>query len=290
MIQLNHLLHPVRSAKSACRLITAMANRRALERQLRAIPRGQREQCWCKGDLLPFRWHPGYGLCAKCGCYVNRYPPSDFQKLYSSELYWHVAQRYYGYLPIESRADLYRRDGRLAYWLRLIERYSPSRGTVSEVGCAPGILMAELQSQGYECFGVEPDEKTADWIRRHMRVNVRAGLFPGVQLPNCDLFLAFDVIEHAPFPDQFMQEVARLLNPGGVAIIQTPVERYGYEPPFGKAFESAFKDFEHLFLFSNKAIEELARLSGLEITSLDERLWLHHEICVFKKPQWSLGR
>jgi hypothetical protein len=82
-----------------------------------------------------------------------------------------------------------------------------------------------------------------------------------------------------------MQEVARLLNPSGIAIIQTPIERYGYNPPFGEAFTSAFKEFEHLFLFTKKAMEMLAERSGLEIIPADERLWLHHEICIFRKPR-----
>jgi len=50
-------------------------------------------------------------------------------------------------------------------------------------------------------------------------------------------------------------------------------------------FESTFKGFEHLFLFTNKAMEMLAEYSSLEVISLDERLWLHHKICIFRKPR-----
>lgn len=285
MIRLRHILHPVRSAKSLYHRASTAMYRRLAEHQFRNIRRGQRDRCWCGGELLPFKWHPGYGVCANCGCYVNRRPPIDLKGLYSSRLYWHIMQKYYGYPPIESRAELYKRDGRLDYWLHLVQRYGPPQGTVIEVGCAPGILLAELQAKGYQCIGVEPDEKTANWVRQNMKINVRAGLFPGIELPNCDLFLAFDVIEHSPYPDKFMREVGRLLNPGGIAIIQTPVERYGYNPPFGEKFKSAFKEFEHLFLFTNKAMEMLAERSGLEIVTLNERLWLHHEICVFRKPR-----
>jgi 2-polyprenyl-3-methyl-5-hydroxy-6-metoxy-1,4-benzoquinol methylase len=205
------------------------------------------------------------------------------QQLYSFSLYWYIIQRYHNNPTIEQRADCYKKEGRLDYWLQLIQRYGPTHGTVIEVGCAPGILLAELQSRGYKCIGVEPDEKTANWIRQHMKVDVQVGFFPDIDLPNCDLFLAFDVLEHSPSPDRFMQKVSYLLNPGGIAIIQTPIERYGYDPPFGEAFRSAFKEFEHLFLFTNKSIEMLAKYSNLEIIASNERLALHHEICVFKK-------
>lgn len=284
MVRLQHFLHPIDSSRALCRVASKMVFASLVERRLRRIPRGQRERCWCGGELLSFKWHSSYGVCAQCGCYVNRRPPIDLQSFYSSELYWNLIQKSYGYPPIGSRGEQYRKDGRLSCWLQTVERYGPTSGRVIEVGCAPGVLLAELKARGYECMGVEPDQKTASWIRENVGIDVQAGLFPGIQLPSCDLFLAFDVIEHSPSPDQFMLEIARLLNPGGVAIIQTPIERYGYEPPFGEAFQSAFKEFEHLFLFTNRAIEELAQRSGLVIASLDERLWLHHEICVFRKP------
>lgn len=284
MTLLRHILHPLCSAKSLYHKISLSLYRRLAKRQFRNIQRSNRDRCWCGGKLLPFKWHPDYGVCAECGCYVNRYPPVDLKKLYSSRLYWHVMQKCYGYPPIEQRAELYKKDGRLDYWLQLIRRYGRPTGTVIEIGCAPGVLLAELQTKGYQCIGVEPDEKTADWIKQNMKIDVKTGLFPEIELPDCDLFLAFDVIEHSPYPNQFMQAVARLLNPGGIAIIQTPIERYGYEPPFGKAFESAFKELEHLFLFTDRSMEMLAKLSGLEIVASNERLWLHHEICIFRKP------
>ena len=123
-----------------------------------------------------------------------------------------------------------------------------------------------------------------NWIQKNMNVYVRTGLFPDVELPNCDIFLAFDVLEHSSNPDGFMREVTRLLNPGGIAIIQTPVDRYGYNPPFGDQFNKAFLDYEHLFLFTNRAMTLLAERSGLKVISLDESWALLHEINIFMKP------
>jgi len=266
-------------------MIRRLLERYFAERQICSkIRRGHVTHCWCGGELLPFKWHPSYGVCAECGCYVNRHPPLNLKELYSFDFYWHIVQKFHGNLPIEQRAKAYKADGRVDYWLKLIQYYGPPHGTVIEVGCAPGILLSELQAKGYECIGVEPDRKTAEWIQQNMKVKVRSGFFPDIDLPNCDLFLAFDVLEHSPNPDRFMQKIAQLLNPGGIAIIQTPIERYGYEPPFGEAFKSAFKEFEHLFLFTNKAMEMLADLSGLEIIEANERLCCHHEICIFRKP------
>ncbi|CDM65081.1 Methyltransferase domain [Pyrinomonas methylaliphatogenes] len=284
-MHLRHFSHPIRSAKSLYRKVSMAVYRCLAERQFRNIRRGQRDRCWCGGELLPFKWHPSYGVCANCGCYVNRRPPlpEELKRLYSFNLYWLTRQRLKGHPTIEHRPENDLSDGRVAYWLGLIERYGPSVGRVVEVGCGHGVLLAELKARGYECVGVEPGEQTAEWTRQNMGIDVRAGFFPEVDLPKCDLFLAFDVIEHSPEPEAFMKGAAQLLNPGGVAIIQTPINRYDYQPPFGERFEAAFDDIEHLFLFTDKAMQELARRSRLQIVSMTERLWLHHEICVFGK-------
>ena len=80
-----------------------------------------------------------------------------------------------------------------------------------------------------------------------------------------------------------MKRAAELLNPGGMAIIQAPIDRYTYAPTFGKRFEDAFDDLEHLFLFTDKAIRALAEFSGLNVVSLDETLWLMGELAVLRK-------
>jgi 2-polyprenyl-3-methyl-5-hydroxy-6-metoxy-1,4-benzoquinol methylase len=183
---------------------------------------------------------------------------------------------------IEHRHALDQSDGRLEHWLSIVDRYGLPSGRVIEAGCAHGSFLAEMQKRGYECVGVEVDEATAMWAREHMGLDVRAGLFPDVELPSCDLFAAFDVLEHSPKPIEFMRGVAELLRPGGIAIIQTPVEHYEVEPPFGKNFRQTFDDVEHLFLFSETGISRLADMADLTIVA-EEQWRISHEITIFKK-------
>lgn len=222
-------------------------------------------------------------MCAKCGTYVNKFPPvqEDLEKLYSLNRYWRTRQRLKRFPTIDGRATLYRSDGRLKLWLDLIEKYGPGSGKVIEVGCAPGILLEELSARDYDCTGVEISGDVANWMRAK-GIDVRAGFFPGINLPQCHLFLAFDVLEHSPCPVEFLREAGRHLVPNGVAIIQTAIDRYDYQPPFGPRFDM-FDDLEHLFLFTDKAIEALSIEAGLEIVSLREGLWLGGEACVFRK-------
>lgn len=283
---LRHLAHPVRTARSVRRRVAARLIRRTHARDLQQIARSERERCWCGGELREFPWHSGYGVCIDCGCYVNRRPPTQesLQRLYGFDLYWHDRVRSKGQAGIEQRLVRDRTDGRLDYWLGLVERFAPRAERVVEVGCGHGVLLQELQRRGRRCVGVEPDPRTADWTSHAAGVEVRSGLFPDVEVPPSDLFMAFDVIEHSLDPVAFLQGAARVLRPGGVAILQTPVDRYGTKPPFAERFKDAFDDVEHLFLFTDEAIRRLASRAGLEVVDLSERLMLHHEICVLAAP------
>lgn len=292
MPTLPHLLHPVRSTKRIYLRGRRYAYRRLAEHQLRKVQRGHRDHCWCGGDLQPFPWHSSYGVCTECGSYVNKRPPlpAEMSKVYSHNGYWGVASKLRGWPTLRSRADLYKQDGRLDLWLRLVHKYAPVPGNVIEVGCAPGILLAELQQRGYQCVGVEADEKVAAWIQSHRGIVVRAGLFPDptLQLQTCDFFLAFDVLEHVPAPEEFMRAAASLLCPGGIAIIQAPINRRRQGPPFGNAnlFASdPYDEVERLFIFVDDAMVRLGIDAGLKVVSLDETPWRErHELCIYRKP------
>ena len=291
-IRLRHVLHPARSARSLYRLSSASVKRWAAQRAIRRmsakIPRGRRDTCWCGGTLTGFAAHPSYGVCVECSCYVNRVPPlpEALRDVYSLDNYWHARQRTKGYPTIEARAESYRSDGRLDYWLSLVGHHGPRKGTVVEVGCSPGVLLAELKRQGYDCVGVEPDESVAAWITGHTTVAVRAGLFPGLELPRCDLFLAFDVAEHTHDPLAFWSEISRLLRPGGVAILQTPVERCDYRNPF-KQRPDFFDDVEHLFLYTDISVEKLTASAGMRLTSLEDAIGTLGQICVCSKTGFA---
>ena len=134
--------------------------------------------------------------------------------MYGLNSYWVVRQKAHGFPPIVNRAELYLADGRVEFWLKLIDAYAPDKMCVIEVGCAPGVLLAMLRDHGRTCLGVEPAEETAAWVRKKYHVDVRTGLFPDMDLPACDLFLAFDVLEHSSDPLMFMEGASGFAQPG----------------------------------------------------------------------------
>jgi len=292
MVKLRHFFHPIKSAKGLFRRGREAYYRRLGERFEATVPRRDVNQCWCGGSLLPITGIAQYGACESCGCYVNRRPPTSesLKEIYSLDNYWRVRQRLMGVPPIEKRADFYRDDGRIGYWLNLIEQYGPTSGTVIEIGCAPGALLSELERRGFDCIGVEADASVADWIRRNAEVKVEEGLFPWLELPSCDLFLAFDVAEHTSDPIAFWVGIANSLKPGGKAIIQTPIEYSDYAYPF-KTRREFFDGLEHLYLYTDTSVRKLAQLANLELTTLgDAKGGYLSQLCILSKSANNISQ
>lgn len=219
-----------------------------------------------------------------CGCYVNRTPPvpEELGRLYSFGFYWHDLQKHRGHAVIEDRTSYDQSDGRVDYWLSLVERCELPGQRVLEVGCAHAVLLRELSQRGYSCTGIEVDRKTAAWARKKTGLRILAGVFPGVEAPECDLFLSFDVIEHSISPEAFLKEAARLLAPQGIAIIQSQIEFQQLDPPFGEMFAKVFDDAQHTFAFSRRGFALLAQRAGF--TLLSEHPWrLGQELVILKR-------
>lgn len=284
-IRARHFLHPIRTVRSAYIRGQQLVYRFLAERAFSQVRRSQRSTCWCGGSLQAFNGPKSYAMCRDCGCYVNQRPPleGEMLKFYSKQMYWGAISKYRGWPTLEGRAEMYRSDGRLDYWLQLVSRYGPPRGRVIEVGCAPGVLLAKLCEMKYECLGVEPDPQVAHWIKAQVGIEVVSGFFPGADLPPCELFLAFDVLEHVLSPNEFLKEVGRLLVPQGIAIIQTPIERKDLQNPFKERIE-VFHDVDHTFIFTDESIRRMAEPAGLEITGEENGWMLGHEVVVLRKP------
>ena len=284
--RLEHFKHPLRSAHSLLNILLISINRYKLNSQFKNIPRIIRSKCWCGGNLAEYDMHKSYGVCIECGTYVNKCPPdpSKLTDIYGLDKYWHDRQRFGGHPSIDKRGELYRVDGRLDKWVEMVLKYGPDKGVVIEVGCAPGVMLIELELKGYDCVGVEANMDVVHWLRQNLQLNVHQGIFPEISLPKANLFLSFDVLEHSMEPLSFMNAISEHLEPGGVAILQTAIDRYAVKPPFGEQFEKIFDDVEHTYIYTDKAIHRLIGNTDLRIISLDHRTSLAGELIVIGKP------
>lgn len=103
-------------------------------------------------------------------------------------------------------------------------------GRVLENGCGVGIYVRKLSSHAAAVFGLEYDFERAREAHQHAPHILNAageGLpFPAASF---DLVLSHEVLEHVQDDTLAMSEIARVLAPGGRAVIFTPNRGYPFE-------------------------------------------------------------
>ena len=99
------------------------------------------------------------------------------------------------------------------------------RPEVLEIGSGTGALLDELRRRGVGARGVELREAFIDQARAWYG-DLPIAHVTGVALPfpssAVDVVMSFDVFEHIPDTDAHLDEVARVLRPGGCYVLQTP--------------------------------------------------------------------
>jgi 2-polyprenyl-3-methyl-5-hydroxy-6-metoxy-1,4-benzoquinol methylase len=99
-----------------------------------------------------------------------------------------------------------------------------ARGTFFEIGAGYGALLEGARSLGFSVAGVEPSARAAAFGQQVLGLSgLRHGMFDPRDWPEraFDVIYSFQVIEHVPDLHAFAGGVARMLKPGGLAVIGT---------------------------------------------------------------------
>jgi 2-polyprenyl-3-methyl-5-hydroxy-6-metoxy-1,4-benzoquinol methylase len=244
------------------------------------------ERCWCGGHSdAPSPHSPHYRVCPRCGAHfaARRLKADCIEKFYSFEGYWQHRQQSKQHPTLFERQQLLEADGRVQCWLDAIARHAAVRpGTAVEVGCAEGTMLLHLRKLGWQTTGIEPDAQTAAAVRERTGLDVRAGVFPEVAAPACDLFVACDVLEHVPDPLRFLAAARTALRPGGLLFLQLPLLERD-QPDFGAMTEKVFDPQEHVFIYSRDALATLLETAGFEVLENDAAWRRAHEIAIARR-------
>ena len=132
-----------------------------------------------------------------------------------------------------------------------------------DIGCGNGRFLLEMKQLGWQAEGVEFNDRAIE-ICHNNGLKVHKGDLKSANFPDdsFDLITARHLIEHVPEPDKFLEEVARILRPGGIVNIRTPNGNALGRILFRK-FWFANDIPRHLFLFTPKSLDKLARKYGL---------------------------
>ena len=146
--------------------------------------------------------------------------------------------------------------------------------TIVEIGCGEGNLIEKLQEKfpTKKIIGFEINEQAIK-IGRRKGLDIRSLTKPSEI--KADLLISYTVIEHTTSPKNFLKSITRMLNPNGLLILGTPHQD-------NLSYDIFFVD--HLFHFSIKHLQDLARFSNLILLKKTLGSWPISSIvlCLFR--------
>jgi SAM-dependent methyltransferase len=144
-----------------------------------------------------------------------------------------------------------------------IERFV-TPGSLLDIGCWVGFLMAEARDRGWGTLGIEPSDFASTFARERLGLDVVSGGLLEADLPEAGFEAAVmgDLIEHLVDPGDGLARVKRALRPGGVVYLAVPDAGSRIARALGRRWWSVIPT--HVQYFTRPSLFTLLRRSGLE--------------------------
>jgi 2-polyprenyl-3-methyl-5-hydroxy-6-metoxy-1,4-benzoquinol methylase len=218
-----------------------------------------------------------YRRCRDCGSVFDTQPPSaeHVERLYTTagRAYFvkddpaavaavGIDTELWGY-PADHVADRAFVEAKFDEVVAHLERYVPV-GRLLDVGAGPGFLVSAAAARGWDARGIDLNPWAAEHARDELGVQVHVGsldegAFAGEQF---DAVTMMDVIEHVPDPEPVLANLARLVRPGGVAVVLTPDAGAPLSRALGARWPEVQRPGEHVVLYSRGGLAAALRRHG----------------------------
>jgi 2-polyprenyl-3-methyl-5-hydroxy-6-metoxy-1,4-benzoquinol methylase len=177
------------------------------------------------------------------------------------------------FVDAEYESGVYRdyvdaRELKLATMKRRLPRIRQhARGArLLDVGCGAGFFLEAALEAGFEPTGIELSPVAIALAQPTVQRRIICGDV-NTLLANdesqFDVVTAFDIIEHTFDPPSFLDDVGRVLAPGGLLVISTPDTGHWLRPVMRSHWPMLQPD-QHTFLFSRSAMRALLLARGYE--------------------------
>jgi SAM-dependent methyltransferase len=160
--------------------------------------------------------------------------------------------------------------------MRQVQALAPLPGRLLDIGCATGEFLHAARARGWTVSGTELSA-FAVTATRGDGLSVQQGEVweAGFAAGAFDVVTCWHVIEHASDPRRMIEEIHRVLRPGGWLLLATPNPndlffRTAYLLARGRRprrFVPGEREL-HLFFFSARALGGLVRSAGFEIARI----------------------
>ncbi len=237
------------------------------------IPRDILEYCLCtlcdSTTSLEIMKKDGFSIveCSNCQLvYVNpRLKKELYLESYMSHNYGHVINE----LALSSHEYRKKRFGQER--VEFIECYLDLnlKKELLDIGSASGFFMEAAAERGWSCTGIELSQVALDFSRK------RGNNVLSQPLENLDfqrnafsVVTMFDVLEHLHNPDQTLQIIGKILQPGGLLYIYVPNWNSASRLLIGQDSHFIWPT-HHLTYFTPKTISLFLQKYGFEIVAME---------------------
>jgi SAM-dependent methyltransferase len=205
--------------------------------------------------------------CRHCGLvYVNPRPvaeETDYEEAFFLQEYKDV----YGVDYLADRENI----SRIARArLEVIERYRPG-GKLLDVGCAAGFLLDEARRRGWEPRGVEISRFASAHARQALDLDVFTGSLEAAKFPDqeFDVVVLYFVLEHLRDPLSLLQEIGRVLKPGGLLSVAVPnIAGLYFRLNQDAWIAERVRHQSHFYEFSPRTLRRMLARAGMRAVAL----------------------
>ena len=220
--------------------------------------------------------------CADCQVgFIRPLPDADTLTAVYEQHVYHSGERY----DIKNLPKSYRRlwQKRLA----VIEKYSRSKGTLLDVGCATGLFLSVAQKNGWRVQGLEVSSNAVEQARAYFGANTieQKDLLQYAPEKKYQVITAWALLEHVPDPLTYLRKIHTLLERGGIFALSTPNSSAYSFRRWGKEWRY-FIPPEHLFYFDFPSLEYIFKRTGFDIVYKKT----HFNFLAYLKPNSVLLR
>lgn len=205
--------------------------------------------------------------CNNCNfLFTTPVPDQDtIGKYYASDVYISHTDSNKG--VIEQLYQLVRKRT-LAGKRKLIAAFTQlEKGSILDYGCGTGAFLHEMNLNGWEAHGIEPDAGAR--AKAEQLIGGTVGLpheLKNLPTQAYNVVTMWHVLEHVHELNGTIQELKRLLKPDGKLFIAVP-NHQSYDAQHYGAYWAAYDVPRHLYHFSPQTMKSLMKRHGLKIVT-----------------------